>query len=77
MQSVITPCIPESPHTVRMAEVIEEIPTKDEGVESGSEDSDADSIPELEETEGAGQVETEGAVEAAGAGEASRHQRVI
>jgi len=52
-----------------MAEVVEEIPTKDEGVESGSEDSDADSIPELEETEGAGQgAAVEGAGEVAGAG---------
>ena len=52
-----------------MAEVVEEIPTKDEGVESGSEDSDAESIPELEETEGAGQVAA-GAGEVAGAGQA-------
>ena len=54
-----------------MAEVVEEIPTKGEGVESGSEDSDADSFPELEETEGAGQVAAvEGAGEVAGAGQA-------
>ena len=40
----------------KMADVVEEVPTKEE-VESGSDgdESDADSIPELEETEaGAG-----------------------
>ena len=39
-----------------MADVVEEVPAKEEEVESGDEDeSDADSIPELEETEaGAG-----------------------
>ena len=39
-----------------MADVVEEVPAKEEEVESGDDDeSDADSIPELEETEaGAG-----------------------
>ena len=36
-----------------MADVVEEVPAKEEEVESGDDDeSDADSIPELEETEG-------------------------
>ena len=40
----------------KMADVVEEVPAKEEEVESGDDDeSDADSIPELEETEaGAG-----------------------
>ena len=39
-----------------MADIVEEVPAKEEEVESGDDDeSDADSIPELEETEaGAG-----------------------
>ena len=43
-----------------MADVVEEVPAKEEEVESGDDDeSDADSIPELEETEaGAGGRET-------------------
>ena len=40
----------------KMADIVEEVPAKEEEVESGDDDeSDADSIPELEETEaGAG-----------------------